>query len=89
MSLERLAKLSALTKRYVSKIEHSQRAPPFSTLTQIATALDADVSLLMAENSEVLEDLNLCIVKKNERREVVSRGTLSLLFLRLAYHFNE
>jgi transcriptional regulator with XRE-family HTH domain len=44
MSLERLAKLSGLTKGYVSKIEHSQKAPPFSTLTRIATALDTDVA---------------------------------------------
>jgi transcriptional regulator with XRE-family HTH domain len=86
MSLERLAKLSGLTKGYVSKIEHSQKAPPFSTLTRIATALDTDVSLLMAENSEVLEDLNLCIVRKNERREVVSRGTLyGYHYVALAY----
>jgi transcriptional regulator with XRE-family HTH domain len=76
MSLERLAMLAGLTKGYVSKIENSCKAPPFSTLTRIATALDTDVSLLMAENSEVLENLNLCIVRKNERKEVVSRGTL-------------
>jgi transcriptional regulator with XRE-family HTH domain len=76
LSLEQLAKLTGLTKGYVSKIEHSQKAPPFSTLTKIATALDTDVNLLMSENSEVPEDLNLCIVRKNERKEVVSRGTL-------------
>jgi mannose-6-phosphate isomerase-like protein (cupin superfamily)/DNA-binding Xre family transcriptional regulator len=76
LSLGQLAKLTGLTKGYVSKIEHSQKAPPFSTLTKIATALNTDVNLLMAENSEVPEDLNLCIVRKNERKEVVSRGTL-------------
>jgi transcriptional regulator with XRE-family HTH domain len=86
LSLEQLAKLTGLTKGYVSKIEHSQKAPPFSTLTKIATALDTDVNLLMSENSEVPEDLNLCIVRENERKEVVSRGTLyGYHYVALAY----
>jgi transcriptional regulator with XRE-family HTH domain len=76
MSLMRLAALSGLTKGYVSKIENSTKAPPFSTLTKIANALDADISLLFADESETPENLSLCIVKKNETKEVVSRGTL-------------
>ena len=76
MSLMRLAKLCGLKKGYVSKIENSDKAPPFSTLSKIANALDTDISLLLADESEVPENLSLCIVKKNERKEVVSRGTL-------------
>lgn len=77
MSLEKLAKLTGLTKGYVSKIENSCKAPPFSTLTKIATALDIDVSFLISDNpDETPENLNLCIVRKNEVKEVVSRGTL-------------
>jgi len=76
MSLARLAKLCGLTKGYVSKIENSDKAPPFSTLSKIANALDTDISLLLADESEAPENLSLCIVKKNERKEVVSRGTL-------------
>lgn len=76
MSLDQLAKLSGLTKGYVSKIENSNKAPPFSTLGKIASGLGTDVSLLLAENSEAPGDLNLCIIKKNERREVVTKGTL-------------
>ncbi len=76
MSLERLANLTALTKGYVSKIENSDKAPPFSTLIKIADALNTDISLLIAEDSEVPENINLCIVRKNERKEVISRGTL-------------
>jgi transcriptional regulator with XRE-family HTH domain len=76
MSLGRLAKLCGLTKGYVSKIENSDKAPPFSTLSKIANALDTDISLLLADESEAPENLNLCIIKKNERKEVVSRGTL-------------
>jgi transcriptional regulator with XRE-family HTH domain len=76
MSLLRLAKLCGLTKGYVSKIENSDKAPPFSTLSKIANALDTDISLLLADESEAPENLSLCIVKKNERKEVVSRGTV-------------
>jgi len=76
MSLGRLAKLCGLTKGYVSKIEHSDKAPPFSTLSKIANALDTDISLLLADESESPENLSLCIIKKNERKEVISRGTL-------------
>ncbi len=75
MSLMQLANLSGLTKSYISKIEKSNKAPPFSTLTKIAYALDTDISLLLADKSEAPEDLSFCIVKKNERKEVVSRGT--------------
>ena len=76
ISLEKLARLSGLTKGYLSKIEKSDKAPPFSTLIKLANALDTDVSLLMAEDSDVPENLNLCIIRKDERKEVVSRGTL-------------
>jgi len=76
MSLERLAQLTGLTKGYVSKIENSDKAPPFSTLIKIAHALNTDISLLIAEESEMPENINLCIVRKDERKEVISRGTL-------------
>jgi len=76
MSLARLAKLTGLTKGYVSKIENASKAPPFSTLNKIGIALDVDVNILMSENEEVHEDSNLCIVRKDERKGVISRGSL-------------
>jgi transcriptional regulator with XRE-family HTH domain len=76
MSLEQLAKIAGLTKGYISKIEHSQKAPPVSTLGKIAKALDTEVSFLIAErSSEAPENINICIIRRNERKEVVSRGT--------------
>jgi transcriptional regulator with XRE-family HTH domain len=76
MSLEKLAKVAGLTKGYISKIEHSQKAPPISTLLKIANALGTEASFLIAESSsELPENISICIVRKNERREVVSRGT--------------
>ena len=54
MSLGRLAKLCALTKGYVSKIENYDKAPPFSTLSKIADALDTGISLLLVTNLKLL-----------------------------------
>jgi len=76
ISLGKLATLTGLTKSYVSKIENSDKAPPFSTLIKIADGLDTDVSLLIADDTETPKDVRLCIVKDGEGKEVVSRGTL-------------
>jgi transcriptional regulator with XRE-family HTH domain len=76
ISVEQLAKLSGLTKGYISKIENSKKAPPFSTLMKISNALNIDVTHLLSADSEFSEDMALCIVRANERKEVVTRGTL-------------
>jgi transcriptional regulator with XRE-family HTH domain len=72
LSQERLAELSGLTKGYISKIEKSDKAPPFSTLNKIANALDVDVAVLTAEDLELPEDTNLCIVRKGEGKKISS-----------------
>ncbi len=77
LSIEELARKSGLTKGYLSKIENSSKAPPFTTLIKIAAALNTDVvSLLMNEDSVTGQDMQFCLVRANERKEVVSRGTL-------------
>jgi len=73
ISLSRLAKLTGVTKGYLSKIENSTKVPPFSTLIKIASALRTDVNLLLSENSGGSDDSPLCIVRANERREVISK----------------
>ena len=70
LSQEKLAKLSGLTKGYISKIEKSDKAPPLSTLSKIAHALDTDIALLTSEELEVPEDANLCIVRKGEGKKI-------------------
>ena len=76
LTVEQLARLSGLTKGYISKIENSGKAPPFSTLVKLATALNTDVNLLISAGSDATQDMPLCIVRANERTEVTSRGTL-------------
>ena len=72
MSQERLADLSGLTKGYISKIEKSDTAPPFSTLSKIAHSLNVDITVLTAEELEPPEDINLCIVRDGEGKKISS-----------------
>ena len=76
LTISQLAKLSGLTKGYISKIENSGKAPPYSTLVKLATALDTDVNILLSVGPDAPTDMSLCIVRANERTEVASRGTL-------------
>ncbi|HEX2967053.1 MAG TPA: XRE family transcriptional regulator [Syntrophorhabdaceae bacterium] len=76
LSLEQLARLCNLTKGYVSKIENSEKAPPFSTLIRIAAALGVDVNLFFTEDADMVENAKFCIVRKGEGKEVLTRGTL-------------
>jgi transcriptional regulator with XRE-family HTH domain len=70
MSQERLAEMSGLTKGYISKIEKSDTAPPLSTLSKIATALNVDITILTAEEMELPGDIDLCIVRKGEGKKI-------------------
>ncbi|MBN2124098.1 MAG: helix-turn-helix domain-containing protein [Deltaproteobacteria bacterium] len=72
LSQEKLAELSGLTKGYISKIEKSDKAPPFSTLNKIANALNVDVAALTAEDLDPPEDMHLCIVRKGEGKKISS-----------------
>jgi len=72
LSIEQLAKLSGLTKGYISKIEKSAKAPPFSTLAKIARGLNIDLMLLITTNSETAQDIPLSVVRADERKDVMS-----------------
>lgn len=85
MTQERIAELSGLTKGYISKIEKSDKAPPLSTLSKIANALDLDITILTAEELEVPRDINLCIVRKGEGKQVSSTTLEGYHYEALAY----
>ena len=48
LTLEELAKRTGFTKGYLSKIERSDKQPPFATLQVIATALDTTLQDLLS-----------------------------------------
>ncbi|WP_457554049.1 helix-turn-helix domain-containing protein, partial [Desulfobacula sp.] len=68
LTLEKLALLTGLTKGYLSKVERSQKAPPYSTLNKIAGALGIEVTQIFEENVEPLDDIRISFQKKNQRR---------------------
>jgi transcriptional regulator with XRE-family HTH domain len=76
MSLDELSRLTGLTKGYLSKIERSYKAPPLSTLNKIALTMDVDVTFFLKENAEEVRDTKLTIVRKGERKKVVTKGSL-------------
>jgi transcriptional regulator with XRE-family HTH domain len=78
MSLDELSRLTGLTKGYLSKIERSHKAPPLSTLNKIALTMDVDVTYFLRENAEEVRDVNLTLVRKGDRKKVVTKGSLSL-----------
>jgi transcriptional regulator with XRE-family HTH domain len=86
LSVEQLAKRAGLTKGYVSKIENSDKAPPLSTLTKIASALNIDLGSLLSANSEKAENIPLCIIRADERKDGPAKADVSGYQLeRLAY----
>lgn len=85
ISQERLAELSGLTKGYISKIEKSDKAPPLSTLSKIANALNVDITFLMAENLEPPEDVNLCVVRNGQGKKISSATLGGYHYEALAY----
>ncbi len=75
MTLDDLSGLTGLSKGYLSKIERSGKLPPFSTLNRIAAALGIETVSLMTGQPEPT-DTRLAIVRKNERKVIVTRGSL-------------
>jgi transcriptional regulator with XRE-family HTH domain len=76
MSLEELAKLTGLTRGYLSKVERSHRAPPLSTLNKIAVTLGVQLTFFLQEETEKVMDCKLMIVRKDQGKKVVTKGTL-------------
>ena len=65
LTLDQLARLTGLTKGYLSRVERSEKAPPYSTLNKIAGALDVEVTRLFQEKGP-LDDIHISIQRKNE-----------------------
>ncbi|HEY3275853.1 MAG TPA: XRE family transcriptional regulator [Syntrophorhabdaceae bacterium] len=77
-SLDQLAKLTGLTKGYLSKIENANKLPPFSTLVKVAAALKIDVTQLISGDSDGREDIvKISVVRASERQKIEADGILS------------
>jgi len=72
MTLESLARTTGFTTGYISRIENSDKAPPISTLSKIAHALDVDISFLLAEE-RMDNPKNMVIVRNDDPKELGDR----------------
>ncbi len=75
LTLDQLAELSGLTKGYLSRIENSDKSPPFSTLAKLASALNTDIISFFADENGGAEDvnINIDIVRSESSRKVNRR----------------
>ena len=71
LTLESLAKKTGISKGYLSKLENSDKAPPVSTMLNIAEALQVSISHLFGEKQE---PLSASLVKKGERQLMARDG---------------
>ncbi|OQY51774.1 MAG: hypothetical protein B6230_04115 [Desulfobacteraceae bacterium 4572_89] len=77
LTLDQLAEMTGLTKGYLSKVERSEKAPPYSTLNKIAAALEIEVTSLLKKNIDPLQDPRICFQKKNEGKLIKATTRLS------------
>ncbi len=75
LTLQDLANRAGLTKGYLSKIERSKKAPPYSTLEKIAGAMDIDVSSFINGNVEETRDPRITFVKRDNGKIVETSGS--------------
>ena len=72
ITLDQLAKQTGFSKGYLSKVEKSQKAPPVSTLGNIARAFNVTISSLLGEASP---RTSFCLVRRGERPLVARDGS--------------
>ena len=75
MTLQQLADLSELTKGYLSKIENSEKVPPFDTLQKIARVLGVGISALIPEEQGLITDAKICHTPAIEYNTVLDGET--------------
>ncbi len=83
ITLESLAKMTGFTTGYISRIENSVAAPPISTLSKIAHALEVDISFLLFEDKPN-DPKNMVIVKKGDPKESSDRASYGYQYEALA-----
>ncbi len=74
ITLDRLAKMTDLTKGYLSQIENSTKTPPFSTLDKIAYALGVDITYFFIDSKNEQVDAKITVVEREERKKVAPGG---------------
>jgi transcriptional regulator with XRE-family HTH domain len=73
ISLQGLAEKTGYTKGYLSKIEKAEKAPPVSTIINIAKALNITLPEIFGETGE---NCTACLVNRSERHDIARDGTV-------------
>lgn len=66
LTLQDLEDATGLTRGYLSKIERSTKAPPYSTVAKVASALGVSINHLTSEKLQKLDDPRIAFVKHGE-----------------------
>jgi transcriptional regulator with XRE-family HTH domain len=74
LTLQDLEEVTGLSKGYLSKIERSEKSPPYTTMNKVAKALGVDVSFLISANVDQIEDPRVTFVKRNKGKFVEGGG---------------
>jgi transcriptional regulator with XRE-family HTH domain len=77
ITLDKLAELTGLTKGYLSRIERSKKAPPYSTLNKIAMAFGVDPASLLEESPQQKRNIQISLTKKSNGKIINVVGSLS------------
>ena len=77
ITLQQLADLSGLTKGYLSKIERAKKAPPYSTLSKIAIALEVDAAALLGDNFDRSRNRRISFTRKHQRKRIEQLGSIA------------
>jgi len=86
LTLQELAEKTGYTKGYLSKIEKAEKAPPVSTLINIAKALNISISEIFGESEG---NSSICLVKNWERRTIARDGSVfGYAYQALAHKFH-
>lgn len=68
MTLQELADRAGLTKGYLSKIERSEKAPPYSTLSKIADALGVEITDIFRQETGHARDRSIVVGRGKDGR---------------------
>ncbi|WP_035274945.1 helix-turn-helix domain-containing protein [Desulfogranum japonicum] len=77
MTLQDLADRTGLTKGYLSKVERSDKAPPYSTLNKIAGALSVEVTTLFNSTAGPVHDGTIVFGRKKDDKLVRESSDLA------------
>lgn len=66
ITLQELADRTGLTKGYLSKVERSSKAPPYSTLNKIADGMGLEITELFRSDVTPLENRRITVGRKKD-----------------------